>query len=138
MKGKLTVLALMLLLCLSMVPLAPEASAEDYGWVDEGPMNFGRMSFVSTMLPDGTIFVAFGYNAEISERLYSAQINDLETGAITAVAAAPERLESATGAYLNGRVYVFGGMNETSYWQDTTLLYDFDTDSWSASQDLPY
>ncbi len=138
MKGKLTVLALMLLLCLSMVPLAPEASAEDYGWVDEGPMNFGRTSFVSTMLPDGTIFVAFGYNAEISERLYSAQINDLETGAITAVAAAPERLESATGAYLNGRVYVFGGMNETSYWQDTTLLYDFDTDSWSASQDLPY
>jgi N-acetylneuraminic acid mutarotase len=138
MKGRFAVLTLMLLLCLSMVPLAPDAAAVDYGWVEEGPLPIGRTSFVSAMLPTGEIFVAFGVNVEINEPLDSAQIYDLETMTVTTLASAPTRLESPTGAYLNGRVYAFGGMNEIFNWQDTTLLYDFDTDAWSASQDLPY
>jgi hypothetical protein len=137
MMKKVLALALALMMGIGLLTTIPGAQAADYNWVIEGSLQNDRTSFVSAELPDGRIFVAFGYDSTGMVRLNDAWILDPDGWSWTALADAPTSLESPTGVYLNGKVFVFGGTNGISY-QDSVLIYTLATDSWSTSQDLPY
>jgi len=134
---KALAISLALMMCLGLLAAIPGAQAASYGWTIEGYLPDNMSSFVSTKLPDGRIFAAFGYDSGNSVRTNSTWILDPDGWSWTAMSDAPEGLETPTGAYLDGRIYVFGGINTTSVFLDTVLIYDLDTDVWSASQDLP-
>jgi len=130
--------SLVIIMCFSLLAVAPEARAASYGWAIEGALPNEMSSFVSAELPDGRIFVAFGYDSDIGKRTNSTFIIDPEGWTWTKMSDAPYGLESPTGAYLDGRIYVFGGINTTGGYLDSVLIYDLDTDVWSVSQDLLY
>lgn len=137
MMKRILALALALMMGIGLLTTIPGAQAADYNWAIEGSLQGDRSSFVSAELPDGRIFVAFGWDSFGSVRLSDAWILDPDGWSWTALADAPTALESPTGVYLDGKVFVFGGINSGGY-QDSVLIYTIASDSWSTSQDLPY
>lgn len=137
MRSKILAISLALMMGLSLLAAVPGAQAASYGWTVEGSLPNDMTSFVSAELPDGRIFVACGYDSENTERLNSTWVLDPDGWSWTALSDAPFALESPTGAYLDGKVFVFGGFTTSGY-QDTVLIYNVSTDVWSSSQNLPY
>jgi hypothetical protein len=100
-----------------------------------GPVQ--RTAFASAELPDGHIFVTCGYDSANTVRLKDAWILDTDGMSWTQMADAPFALEAPTGAYLNGKVYIFGGVYGSGTNLDHVLVYDIASDAWSHSSNLP-
>ncbi|MHC1680298.1 MAG: kelch repeat-containing protein [Methanomassiliicoccales archaeon] len=137
MMKKVLALALALMMGIGLLTAIPGAQAAGYDWAIEGSIPDDRTSFVCAELPDGRFFVAFGYDSTDAVRRNDAGILDPDGWSWTSLTDAPTALESPTGVYLDGKVFVFGGINSGGY-QDSVLIYTLATDTWSTSQDLPY
>lgn len=131
------VIVIALMMGLSVLAFAPGAQAADYGWNYEGDLPTDRSSFLSVELPDGKIFVSMGFDVSGSMFLDDSWLFDPVTLDWTARADSPKSMTLVSGAYLNGRVYVFGGYVDPGVPLDSVLVYDIATDVWFISQDLP-
>lgn len=88
------------------------------------PMNSPRYGHTATLLPDGTVLLAGGWNATAA--LASAEIFDPATLTFTLVANAmtsPRQLHTAT-LLMNGRVLIAGGDQENQTPLNTAELFD--------------
>ena len=132
-----SVIVLALVLGLSALAFAPGAQAADYGWNYEGGMPDDRTSFLSVQLPNGSVFVSMGFDVDGFTYQAESWLFDPATGDWTARADSPYKAVFTSGAYLNGRVYVFGGYTSASVQVDSVLIYDLEADTWSVTQDLP-
>ncbi len=131
------VIVMALMMGLSALAFAPGAQAADYGWNFEGDLPTGRSGFLSVELPDGKIFVSMGYDVSGVNFLDDSWLFDPVTMDWTARADSPKSMTLVSGAYLNGRVYVFGGYADPGVPLDSVLVYDVGTNVWSIGQDLP-
>jgi N-acetylneuraminic acid mutarotase len=132
------ILALTLLLCLSLVPLAPGTEAIAADWTVEGQMPGERTSFVSVELSDGRIFVALGYNSSATSHVPDAWILDPYDMTWARMADAPVMTESSTGVCINDVVYIFGGMLSNYSYARSVLIYDVLDNEWSFGPDVPF
>ncbi|MGF6810154.1 N-acetylneuraminic acid mutarotase [Paraburkholderia sp. Clong3] len=101
-------------------------------WLPADAMNLGRYQHTATVLPDGQVLVAAGYN---KRALTSAELYDpaSDTWSQTGNLVVPRELHTAT-LLPNGKVLVAGGYNNgggTS--QSSAELYDPATGTWSQT-----
>ena len=136
-KGKILVLLLVMMMGLSLLSLTPSVKADTVDWMLEGQSPGERTSFVSAELTDGRVFVALGYNSSATEHINDTWIFDPYEVTWTQVADSPVMTESSTGAYLNGTVFIFGGMLSNYTHMLTVLMYDVEADTWSTGPAMP-
>jgi len=136
-KGKILVLLLVMMMGLSLLSLTPSVKADTVDWVLEGQSPGERTSFVSAEMSDGRIFVALGYNSSEETHINDTWIFDPYEMTWTQVADSPVMTESSTGAYIDGKVYIFGGLLSGYSFMDTVLIYDVAADEWSTGPDMP-
>lgn len=134
-KRSVFILALALLLCLSAVPLIPDAEAAAVAWEVEGQMPVARSFGAWAELPDGRIFMAMGYDTLGTGSMNDSWLLDPYTMVFTRLADSPRKASSSTATYLAGNVYTFGGVDGGSV--DEVLIYDTSTDEWTVGPALP-
>jgi large repetitive protein len=116
-----------LALNLSVIPEAKAAS-----WVTTGPLTVARSGHTATLLPNGKVLVAGGYNGSY---LSTTELYDPATGTWTATGAMNTAHEFHTATLLpNGKVLVAGGYN--GGYKDLPLssaeLYDPASGTWTT------
>ncbi|MCX6650719.1 MAG: hypothetical protein NT131_03555 [Methanomassiliicoccales archaeon] len=136
-KGKIIALVLVILMGLSLVSLAPGAQADTVDWVLEGQIPGERSAFVWAELPDGRIFMGLGFNSSSYQYRNDSWILDPFEMTWTRMADAPYGMVSTTAAYLEGKVYVFGGFDSIVGPTTNVLIYDVDANAWSTGPALP-
>ncbi len=118
------------------------AAAEVYDptsgtWSATGSMSETRYNHTATLLPNGKVLVAGGYDAHEGHRL-SNEVYDPATGtwSTTGALAEPRHLHTAT-LLPNGKVLVVGGVSEAAngdyYAAASAEVYDPATGTWSAT-----
>jgi len=86
-----------------LAPPAPAAS-----WITNGPMNIARQNHSSTLLPNGKVLIAGGYDG--TSAVASAEIYDPASGKWAATGAMKtNRYYHTATLLLNGKVLVVGG-----------------------------
>lgn len=132
------ILTLVLLLCLSAVPMVPGAEATSATWETEGEMPVERTAFVSAELSDGRVFVAFGFNSSADQFCSDAYIVGPDDLSWTRLADPPVRTLYSTGACIGDVVYIFGGIFDNYTYVDTVLTYDVWTGEWGVGPNAPF
>lgn len=132
------ILALVFLLCLSAVPMAPSAEATSATWETQGQMPVERTSFVSAELSDGRVFVALGYNSSADQFCSDAYIFGTDDLSWTRLADPPVRTLYSTGACIGDVVYIFGGVFANYTYVETVLTYDVWTGEWAVGPSAPF
>jgi len=93
-------------LALSLSRIEPAQAAT---WVTNGPMTAARENHTATLLPNGKLLVAGGYNGSYLPR---AELYDPATGTWTLTGSLNVSRANHTATLLpNGRVLVAGGVN---------------------------
>jgi hypothetical protein len=99
-------------------------------WTSTGSLRTPRRNHTATLLPDGTVLVAGGFNAD--GWLRSAELYDPARGRWSRVASMATAREHASATLLgNGRVLVAGGGNPSVL--RSAELYDPSSGRWSAT-----
>ncbi|MEO5715846.1 MAG: kelch repeat-containing protein, partial [Luteolibacter sp.] len=102
-------------------------------WTDTGSLDTSRSSHTATLLPNGKVLYAGGYNGSV---LASAELYDPATGTWTATGSlATSRYGHTATLLLNGKVLVAGGGSSGPYLASAEL-YDPATSTWSATGSL--
>ena len=84
---------------------------------------------------DGKVYSVAGYDG--TANVAAGYVYDPATQAWSAIADAPEALESPGGAFVGGTLYLIGGWNAAGDASSTVYAYDPSSDSWSQKADLP-
>src|ERR1041385_7501526 len=102
-------------------------------WTATGSLAVARYVHTATLLPNGKVLVAGGYNGSY---LTSAELYDPATGTWTATGSLSTARDSPTATLLsNGKVLVAGGNNGSSYLASAEL-YDPASGTWTATGNL--
>jgi N-acetylneuraminic acid mutarotase len=107
-------------------------------WTFTGSLNTGRGLATATLLPNGKVLVAGGYNS-YGGYLASAELDDPVTGTWTATGSLNTGRYAHTATLLsNGKVLVAGGFNNISLSGilSSAELYDPATGRWNATASL--
>ena len=100
-------------------------------WTETGSLANARQSHTATLLPNGKVLVAGGYNGT---SLSSAELYDPATGIWTATGSmGTSRNVPAATLLPNGQVLVAGGYSYTSGFLRSAELYDPATGTWAAT-----
>jgi len=137
MSKKWIVGILVIMMTLSLLPALPSAQAATPDWVLEGQTPGERTSFVSAELPNGTIFIALGYNSTAASHRNDTWLFDHADMSWVQLADSPIGSEGSAGAYADGKIFVFGGLLSTYAYATNVLIYDLETDTWSDGVALP-
>jgi N-acetylneuraminic acid mutarotase/chaperonin cofactor prefoldin len=133
-----TSLTLCALMCLS--PLASAELSED--WQVEDPMRTNRTQAVVLQDNDGIVYFMGGVR-NMPGGGYGPEVGNVEsfnpsTGEWLDLASMPYGVRGAAGALGgDGRIYVFGGVNDSASTYTTTQIYDPATDVWTTGADVP-
>jgi len=142
----------MLTLCLTIamiaslaIPLLPSASAAvDTTWTIETPMVRDQaQALVAADSENGNVYVlggAAGVDVGISYKatIPIVLVYDVETGDSMRVADMPKGVRAASGGMgHDGKIYVFGGYNDSLGTIGDTQIYDIATDTWTTGAAMP-
>jgi N-acetylneuraminic acid mutarotase len=113
----------------------------DPSWTTTGSMNMRRGRHTATLLPDGTVLVAGGFNSNNISALNSAELYNPQLGTWSnAGSMAISRVGHTATLLPNGRVLVAGGLNYSSSGSGIILssaeLYDPVLGSWSSTPSM--
>jgi N-acetylneuraminic acid mutarotase len=101
-------------------------------WVEISRMPTAR-SEMPVAVVDGKFYVPGGFLGLTTVEVYDPATNDWD-----ALASLPQGRHHAMAAGHNGKVYVFGGAQETSWLPtNTTWIYDPVADSWAEKSPMP-
>src|SRR5207237_1745205 len=104
-------------------------------WSIIGRLNFRREKHTATLLPNGKVLVAGGYDAYIGSYLASAELYDPATGRWSTTGGLNFGREKHTATLLpSGKVLVAGGYNGS--YLSSALLYDPATGRWSCTSSV--
>jgi WD40 repeat protein len=102
---------------------------------ETGSLNIGRYAHTATLLPNGMVLVAGGYNQTDGD-LASAELYDPETGTWTETGSLATARDGHTATLLpNGKVLVAGGYSNGSVLRSAEL-YDPASGTWTATSNL--
>ena len=120
-------------LAFSTAPL-PGALAAPGTWTATAPLNIARVAHTATLLPNGKVLAAGGFNG--SSWLTSAQVYDPATAAWTATAPLNTARRYHTATLLpDGKVLVAGGDTSSGY-LTSAEVYNPSTAAWTATAPL--
>ncbi len=139
--ASMSVAGIALLLVVSSLALVPSPvrAVLTPGWTSEPDLGSARTQAVVVNDEDGMVYVMGGVKS-ISGGSYGSAVGDAasydpETGVWTVLASMPYGVRGAAGAYYDGNIYVFGGVNVSSI--ATTQIYSIAADSWSIGTPMP-
>jgi N-acetylneuraminic acid mutarotase len=125
-----------LLALLVLVAGVPAANGAEGTWRPAGSLATQRHQHTATLLPNGTVLVAGGYNSVWPFAQPSAELfNPATNGWRSAGSLANERRHHTATLLPNGKVLAVGGSNNNTALASTEL-YDPATDRWSAAAPL--
>ncbi|HTY88171.1 MAG TPA: kelch repeat-containing protein, partial [Candidatus Acidoferrum sp.] len=112
--------------------LSARPAAQAGVWVTNGPMVTARYNHTATLLPNGKVLVAGGWNGSY---LASAELYDPATGSWTHTGTmATNRCYHTATLLPNGKVLVVGGYgNNSPYYLSSAETYDPATGTWTAT-----
>ena len=84
---------------------------------------------------NGLVYSVAGYNGQAI--VANAYVYNPTAGSWGQVASLPEALESPGGAFLDGKMYVFGGWDAAGKLSNRAYAYDPSTNTWTRIADLP-
>lgn len=107
-------------------------------WEPVGGLQTPRDDF-ATAVVDGRIWVLGGMTGDRGNRLTSIEVYDPDTRTWnTSDIEVPAGLASFEGVAVGGRIFVFGGLDETSRPTDFAAVLDTSTGAWQRLPDLPH
>ncbi len=132
------IVLLLVVSSLALVP-SPVRAALTPVWASEPDIGSARTQAVVVNDEDGMVYVMGGVRS-ISGGAYGNVVGDAasydpETGVWTTLANMPFGVRGAAGAYYDGSIYVFGGINVSFI--ATTQIYSIEADSWSIGAPMP-
>lgn len=83
----------------------------------------------------GNVYSVAGFNG--AANVATGYVYNSSSQAWSQIAAAPQALESPSGAFLNGEMYLTGGWDTSGNASTAAYAYDPSTDSWSSIASLP-
>ena len=106
-------------------------------WTYTGNLNTARAAHTATLLPNGKILVAGGYNFNPNDPVNSAELYDPLTGTWTGTGNLNGARDGHTATLLaNGKVLVAGGYSGSQSLNNSAELYDPATGTWSVTGNL--
>src|SRR5947207_2587048 len=121
-------------LLLGSAPVSPLSGSDaPFTFDNTSSLNTARYFHTATLLPNGKVLVAGGYN---NSYLTSAELYDPASGSWSATGSLTTARYAHTATLLpNGKVLVAGGYNNSGY-LTSAELYDPASGSWSATGSL--
>ncbi len=114
---------------------ASDALAQGETWAATGSLNTARVRHTASLLPNGMVLVAGGFNLS-SGGLASAELYDPTTGTWSATGSlATVRYHHTASLLPNGMVLVAGGV-DSSWFFNSAELYDPASGTWTATGSL--
>ena len=107
-------------------------------WSYTGNLNTSRYNHAATLLPNGKVLVAGGYDGRPPNILNSAELYDPATGtwSLTGSLNTPRAGWLTATLLLNGKVLVVGGVNNNGVLTNSAELYDPATGMWTSTGNL--
>ncbi|AFE04501.1 branched-chain amino acid ABC transporter2C amino acid-binding protein [Corallococcus coralloides DSM 2259] len=103
-------------------------------WASTGSMLEPRWGFTLTLLPNGKVLAAGGYNQETGTILATAELYDPASGTWSPTGSMPAERWLQTATLLpDGKVLVAGGFGENAGFISSALLYDPASGTWSPT-----
>jgi hypothetical protein len=117
----------------------PATATATVGWSSVAPMGVARAQQSSTLLPDGEVLVAGGYNGFVEKvgghHISLAGVERFDPATGSWIPAAPmhvARSDQTATLLGDGEVLVIGGWEEPASGSRTAEMYDPATDTWTA------
>jgi N-acetylneuraminic acid mutarotase len=109
-------------------------------WRSLSPMPTARATEHMAVYYQGHIYVVGGRMSDAPGgwgALSTLEIYDIATDTWTVGAPMPEPRSDAVAIEYGGKIYVFGGFDETGAIRDTTFIYDISSDTWTVGAPMP-
>ena len=117
------------------IALGKPAVPSDGIWTVTGSLNTGRFEYTATLLPNGMVLVAGGFDSN-NNVLATAELYDPANGSWSATGGLNTARADHTATLLpNGMVLVAGGVDSSGY-STSAELYDPMSGSWTATGSL--
>jgi N-acetylneuraminic acid mutarotase len=106
-------------------------------WAPSGSLHTARYSHTATLLPNGKVLVAGGWNSANSNPTNSAELYDPASGTWTTTGALhTERYYHTATLLANGKVLVVGGVDDSGNPSTSAELYDPGSGTWTTTGSL--